>query len=1295
MPGRSHDKPPGPRYSLAGDLSGASMPKEKLAQLRSAIRAHYVADEAELARRLIDEADIGAEARKRAQEKAAAFVATARANASRSGLIDKFLQEYGLSTAEGVTLMRLAEALLRTPDAATADALIRDKVEAGDWAAHKGKSPFPLVNFSTRALMLTAAWLDDVEGKDPARKVVKATKEVLDRVGEPVIRAAVAQAMKIMGDHFVLGETIGQALKRSRTYAAHGYCFSFDMLGEAAHTAADAERYFRDYARAIDAIASGASAQKAANNPGISVKLSALHPRYEYAQKDRVMKELGARMRDLAIEAKRANMGFNIDAEESYRLDLSLDLIEAMMRDDAIAWEGFGVVVQAYQRRASFVIDWLAALAAETGRKIMVRLVKGAYWDTEIKRAQVLGLDSYPVFTRKVLTDISYQACARKVLARTDVFYPQFATHNALTAALVREMAGDFKDYELQRLHGMGEALHDNLVKDGVRSRLYAPVGGHRELLPYLVRRLLENGANSSFVNQLIDPDLSIDDVVADPLLEARALAVLPNPAIPIPRDLFGGERLSAKGFDPSEPDVADTLVTAVAPLAGAPLKAGPIVANVTRIGAASPVSNPAHREENLGEITPATEADAIAACDAAARAQPAWAALGAVARSEILRRAANLLETRASEFMHLAVREAGKTIPDAIAEVREAVDFLRYYAREAERRIFLPREVGEVASVASRRGSDHAAMAGGRDTPSVRFADTSPADAGEEKQPLGVVACISPWNFPLAIFLGQVSAALAAGNAVVAKPAEPTPLIAAEAVELLHESGVPKDALQFLPGKGSVIGSTIVKHPAVRGVVFTGSTEVAQVICRSLAEAGKHDAVLIAETGGVNAMIVDSTALLEQAVTDAISSAFQSAGQRCSACRMVCVQEDIADRFIEMLAGAMAELKVGDPALLETDVGPVIDAPSQASIDAHVEQMERAAKLLARSPNPASALNGTFVPPVAVELSRIGDLTKEVFGPVLHVVRFKADALAAVIDEINALGYGLTLGAHTRIDETMHAIAGRARVGNIYINRNQIGAVVGVQPFGGEGLSGTGPKAGGPHYIDALMARTAEGSAATELDPRELTAREQRALGAAFDAALAWSEHADRAAALKAAAASARGEALVVLKRAAQIAEAHFSGAVTLPGPTGESNTLRLRGRGIVVCLGGDGAASDAQTATALAAGNGVLVTPSLAASIADALKPKGFGGVAMSFPDLDRIVPTALLRHDLVRAVAFDGSAEARRKLSFALAGRKGPIAPLLSSRDPPWRYAVERTVTVNTTAAGGDVRLLSLAE
>ena len=1229
------------------------MTAKTLADIRTAMRAATLADEAAIAERLLTEAELPAGARRAAQDKAAAFVASARANAARSTLVDKFLQEYGLSTAEGVTLMRLAEALLRTPDAATADALIKDKVDAGDWAAHKGKSPFPLVNFSTRALMLTAAWLDDVEAKDPGRKLVKATKDALDRVGEPVIRAAVAQAMKIMGEHFVLGETIGEAQRRGAAYAKKGYNFSFDMLGEAAHTAADAAKYFKDYETAIAEIARNASAARPVDNPGISVKLSALHPRYEFGKRARVLEELGASVRALAVQAKAANIGFNIDAEETARLDLSLDLIEALMRDPALGgWDGFGVVVQAYQRRAAFVIDWLAALARATGRRIMVRLVKGAYWDGEIKRAQVMGLQSYPVFTRKVLTDVSYQACAKKLFSSADVIYPQFATHNALTATLVREMAGDVAEYELQRLHGMGEALHDTLIAAGARSRIYAPVGGHKELLPYLVRRLLENGANSSFVNQLFDPDHSIDRIVADPVEEARALEVFPNPAIPAPRDLFSGARLSAEGWDETDPETAEQLELA----AGTALKSGalygPLIDALAEKGAAAPSVNPAHMAEMIGTVRAASAVDVSLACDKAALAAPSWAGTPARERAAILKRAADLLEARAEQFFQLAVREAGKTIPDAIAEVREAIDFLRFYANEC----------------LSLNG-----------------------------EPLGVVACISPWNFPLAIFLGQVSAALAAGNAVIAKPAEQTPIIAHDAVALLHEAGVPRGALQYLPGDGPSVGAPLVADARVAGVLFTGSTEVAQIINRGLASAGKWDAALIAETGGINAMIVDSTALLEQAVRDAVSSAFQSAGQRCSACRVVCVQDDIADRFNEMLAGATAELVVGDPSRLSTDVGPVIDEEARANIADYVESLRGKAKVVAEAAAPIDAVKGTFIRPISIEIGALTDLTREIFGPVLHIVRFRGAEIDKLVSDINALGYGLTLGLHTRIDETMHAVVARARVGNIYVNRNQIGAVVGVQPFGGDGFSGTGPKAGGPHYLRALQKRAAPaGTGTLEVSrsaPMPLFDQQLRRAAAAFEE---WNAGTGRRDALVKAAAASRDETGDLFRLAVSLYAEHFESVGELQGPTGESNTLRLKGRGVALCLGGGSeAANRRQLALALAGGNAVAAQEPLAEKTARALVAAGAPEHLVASLPAGAAINEAALLDPRVRAVVFDGAAKSARAISQTLAQRKGPIAPLLSSADDPARFATERTLTINTTAAGGDVRLLSLPE
>ena len=1223
---------------MGGDADG-------LNAMRGLIRDNTLAPEADLAPRLVSLISLPQAARDRAQARAADFVEMARANAARSGLIDKFLQEYGLSTAEGVTLMRLAEALLRTPDATTANALIEDKIEAGDWAAHKGKSPFPLVNFSTRALMLTAAWLDDKEAKDPLRRMAKATKDALDRLGEPVIRASVAQAMRVMGEHFVLGETIDEAMKRGRRFEENGYRFSFDMLGEAAHTADDAERYFRDYETAIRAIAKHSTSDRVADNPGISVKLSALHPRYEYGKKDRVLEELGARAATLARQAKVANMGFNIDAEEADRLDLSLDIIAQLMRDPSLAgWRGFGVVVQAYQRRATFALDWLAAFARETGHRVMVRLVKGAYWDAEIKRAQVMGLESYPVYTRKILTDLSYIACARKILSSTDVFYPQFATHNALTATTVMEMAGAYEDYEFQRLHGMGEALHDSLIENGARSRIYAPVGGHKELLPYLVRRLLENGANSSFVNQLIDPELSIDDIVADPLEEVAALSEIANPNIPAPRDHLGG-RLAAKGWDETDPDTVRQL-SASLPSVERLWRAAPLVNGRTIDRTETAARSPAFEDRQIGTVANGAVEDIDAACSAAAVFAPAWKDTPAEQRADLLREAAANLEDRGAFFMTIAVLEAGKTWPDAIAEVREAVDFLRYYADEAETL---------------------------------------------DGEPLGVVACISPWNFPLAIFLGQVSAALAAGNCVVCKPAEQTPIIAYEAVKLLHEAGVPAAALHFIPGDGSTVGATIIADKRVNGVVFTGSTATAKAIKKTLVQTGRHDASLIAETGGINAMIIDSTALLEQAVADTVASAFQSAGQRCSACRVVCVQEDVFDRFEEMLAGAIAELRVGDPGKFKTDVGPVIDVEAKENIGRHLARLDSEARLIARAPDIADA-DGTFIRPAAYEISAISDLKQEIFGPVLHVLRYSADRLIELVDSINALGYGLTMGVHTRVDETMDAIARRARIGNVYVNRNQIGAVVGVQPFGGEGLSGTGPKAGGPHYLHALVKREMSTEKKQILPGDDGMGDEATSFLEQAQETYAQWLRSDRPTIIKNVLASletisdkARQTILSIAALAARNEE--------LPGPTGEANTLKLRGRGVALCLGDEHETAQ-QIMMSIAAGNLVVCPNSTqAAEVMSALK--ALPATEKLICTFDGASPGALLLHDAVRLVVYDGDSDGRALLEGLMLERPGAIIPIVSTLDPAWRYCVERTLTINTTAAGGDVRLLSLSE
>ncbi len=1224
-----------------------------LQKLRAGVRAATLRDEKEAATALLAAATLSAKTASAVEKSAKKLVKDARKRANRSGLIEKFLQEYGLTNEEGVALMRLAEALLRTPDAATADALIRDKVEQGDWDRHAGKSDSFVVNISTRGLMTAAAVLERTMGESVAERV----RGAISRLGEPVIRTAVGRAMTVMGEHFVLGQTIEAGLKRGAKPMRAGYGYSFDMLGEAALTADDAQKFFDDYANAIAAIAKKAKASRPpVDNPGISVKLSALHPRYEFIKRERVLGELVPRVADLARRAKAAGLGFNIDAEEADRLDVSLDVFDALLTDDSLAdWDGFGVVVQAYQRRAPFVIDWLTEAARTHGRRIMVRLVKGAYWDAEIKRAQMMGLENYPVYTRKVLTDVSFLACARKLFEAADVLYPQIATHNAHTAeaaaAIADELKVDRRAYEFQRLHGMGEAVHDRLLKRGHRSRIYAPVGGHKELLPYLVRRLLENGANSSFVNQLFDPELSVDDIVRDPAADAAKLNVFPNPNIPSPRDHLKGERLSALGFDWTDPATAERL-SAVAATKETP-SAGPIIAGAETHEALQKVENPANLAEQAGWVSLASAEDAARACDIAAEAAPKWAATPAAERAHILRTAANLMEARTEEFLALAVREAGKSIPDAIAEVREAVDFLRYYADRAE-------------------------------------------DTLDGCAPLGVIATISPWNFPLAIFTGQTSAGLAGGNAVIAKPAETTPLIAAAAVRLLHEAGVPADILHLTPGPGSVVGQALVEHPAVRGVCFTGSTATAKRIQKSLIDAGKGDAVLIAETGGLNAMIVDSTALLEQAVKDVVASAFQSAGQRCSAARILCVQTDVADRMIEMLTGAMAELKIGDPARLATDVGPIIDAKARASIREYVEAHRAKGRVLAEAPAPDDPGAGYFLQPVALKMDAVSDVTREVFGPVLHVVRFKGSELDALVDEINSLGYGLTLGVHTRIDSQMERVAARAHVGNVYVNRNQIGAVVGVQPFGGEGLSGTGPKAGGPHYLRRLTVEADAPAFADAPSPAAPgDAPDADLLSCLKSAGALWAARGDRGDILRAAADKLSDQAAAALRAAADEADAHFCEPVELPGPTGEMNTLRLCPRGLVLCLGAPGDDPGplyAQTARALAAGNAVLVLAPDAAAWVKALEAAGAPrGLIAATPELT----TGLLAAPQIDAVAADAGPVAHGDLARALSEREGPLVPILTSRDDASRFAHERTLTVNTTAAGGDVALFARAE
>jgi RHH-type proline utilization regulon transcriptional repressor/proline dehydrogenase/delta 1-pyrroline-5-carboxylate dehydrogenase len=973
-----------------------ALPSLKLADARAAIAPLYRLDEHAALEPLAKSARLSPAQRARVLTQASDLLARLRAP-GQAGWVDQFLRQYSLSSEEGAALLGLAEAYLRVPDAATADALIRDKLGRADWRAHLAETDSVIVKSATLGLILAQSLSQAQSGT---------LKGLMARMGEPAIRVAVASAMQMMGEAFVLGRDIEEALRRADRGANKRFRYSFDMLGEGARTAADATAYQDSYVAAVRAVGAAPAGADVFGADSVSVKLSALHPRYEPFQADRAVPELTGRLIELARIAREADVGLTVDAEESERLDMSLSIIEGAARDPSLrGWDGLGMAIQAYQRRAPAVIDWAGALARDTHRRLMVRLVKGAYWDSEIKRAQERGLADYPVFTRKTGTDVSYLACARAMLA-DESLYPAFATHNALTVATVLEWAGNRDDFEFQRLHGMGDGLYESLMSSrDLAVRVYAPVGGYRDLLAYLVRRLLENGANTSFVHQIADRAISDEDLLADPVERALALGLSSHPAILPPLELYGPSRRNAAGLDLSD----NTVV--------APLRADMVRAlSVPR------------------EVTPATPADVAAALDLAVKGQGPWNAVGHAARAECLERLGDLLERDRAAVMALLTAEAGKTITDALSEVREAVDFCRYYAREARR------------------------WAG---------AEKLPGPTGElnelRLEGRGVFACISPWNFPLAIFLGQVMAALAMGNAVVAKPAPQTPLIAATTVRLAFEAGVPREVLHLMPG-GADIGAALIADRRVAGVAFTGSTASARRIARTLLDDESRPLVpLIAETGGINAMLVDSTALPEQVVADVIISAFGSAGQRCSALRLLCLHEEIAEGVIHMLTGAMAELVVGDPADLATDVGPVIDAAAKSAIAAHVSRWRE--RVVFETELPAG-LDGHFVPPTLIRVDAVEDLDREVFGPILHVVTWKSGALEDTLSRITAQGYGLTLGVHSRIAGVADAVRAKAKVGNLYVNRSMIGAVVGVQPFGGEGLSGTGPKAGGPHYL-------------------------------------------------------------------------------------------------------------------------------------------------------------------------------------------------------------------------------------
>lgn len=973
------------------------------------------------------------------------LVISVRGQRLGKGGMDSFLYAYDLSSEEGIALLCLAEAALRIPDTANIDQLISEKIVAADWESQRDKSDSFFINATTWGLMLTGKILD--KEQESNSYLGRVLKTLLQRSSQPFIRKAVYEAVRILGGQFVMGRSIEEALKNSQRYEKQGYRFSFDMLGEAARTAEDAERYFQRYQQAIEKIAAVERGKGIYLGAGISVKLSALHPRFEFAQQERAVADLTERLRALALQAKAADMGLTVDAEEADRLDLTLDIFAAVLADPALKeWDGLGIAVQAYQKRAFYVIDWLAALARRRHCRIMLRLVKGAYWDYEIKDSQIKGLDGYPVFTRKTHTDVSYLACAQKIINHGKVFFPQFATHNAYTVAAVLTMMGERRDFEFQCLKGMGEVLYDLLTpadRKQLPCRVYAPVGPHHELLPYLVRRLLENGANSSFVNRIVDAQTPVTELTAHPMYKVQLATPTAHPKIPLPANLYQPERVNSAGIDLSNylqlAQLGDAMNQALTNRwHAASLPASSVT---TEENSSHDVHDPSDHQRVIGTVCEATEADLANALTQATAAFPQWRDTPLEQRAACLDRLAELISANYAEFIALAVREAGKTIPDALGEVRETVDYCRYYAALA-RQTLAPRNlVGPTGEVNC-----------------------------YEQHGRGVFLCISPWNFPLAIFAGQVLAALVAGNCVLAKPALQTPLIAAKVVQLMYQAGIPQQVLQFLPGKGSTIGAAAVADERVCGVMMTGSTETARSINQTLANRKGPIVPLIAETGGQNAMIVDSTALVEQVVADVVTSAFNSAGQRCSALRVLFLQEECADRIITMLRGAMAELRMGDPIWLSTDIGPVIDAKAKAGLEQHVVRMNREAKLIYEVLLPKGTQYGTFFAPRAYEIPSLDLLQGEVFGPVLHVLRYARDDLDKVVAAINATGFGLTLGVHSRINATIDYVQRHARVGNVYVNRNMIGAVVGVQPFGGEGLSGTGPKAGGPNYLTRLV---------------------------------------------------------------------------------------------------------------------------------------------------------------------------------------------------------------------------------
>ncbi|MFG0379447.1 trifunctional transcriptional regulator/proline dehydrogenase/L-glutamate gamma-semialdehyde dehydrogenase [Pseudomonas sp. zbq_18] len=1222
--------------------------------LRAAITSAYRRPETEALPMLLEQARLPKEQAEAANKMALGIAEKLRNQKSaggRQGLVQGLLQEFSLSSQEGVALMCLAEALLRIPDKATRDALIRDKIANGNWSQHLGQSASMFVNAASWGLLITGKLVSTHNEAGLSSSL----NRLIGKSGEPVIRKGVDMAMRLMGEQFVTGETIGEALANASNMEAKGFRYSYDMLGEAALTEEDAKRYLASYEQAIHAIGKASHGRGIYEGPGISIKLSALHPRYSRAQYDRVMDELFPILLNLTKLAKQYDIGLNIDAEEADRLEISLDLLERLCFAPELAgWNGIGFVIQAYQKRCPYVIDYVIDLAKRSRHRLMIRLVKGAYWDSEIKLAQVNGLEGYPVYTRKPYTDISYVACARKLLAVPEAIYPQFATHNAHSLSAIYQLAGQNYypgQYEFQCLHGMGEPLYEQVVgsvKDGKYARpcrIYAPVGSHETLLAYLVRRLLENGANTSFVNRIADHSISLKDLVLDPVQQVEQMAAqegtlgLPHPRIPLPRDLYGEARLNSEGIDLANEHRLGSLSSALLSSTNTVYVAGPILGcDTPNPGPAEPVRNPADHRDLVGHVHEASEADVKSAILCALSSGQIWQSTQPAERAAVLERAADQMEGEMQQLMGLLVRESGKTFANAIAEVREAVDFLRYYAAQA-------RSFGN-----------------------------------DSHRPLGPVVCISPWNFPLAIFTGQVCAALAAGNTVLAKPAEQTPLIAAQAVRILLEAGVPGGAVQLLPGRGETVGARLVGDERVRGVMFTGSTEVAGILQRNIA--GRLDAQgrsipLIAETGGLNAMIVDSSALAEQVVVDVVNSAFDSAGQRCSALRVLCVQADVADRVVEMLKGAMAEYRVGAPERLHTDIGPVIDSEAKDNIDNHIAKLrEKGRKVFQCARYEVDELKrGTFVVPTLIELDSFDELKREIFGPVLHVVRYQRADLGKLLQQINDSGYGLTLGVHTRIDETINQVVSSAKVGNLYVNRNVVGAVVGVQPFGGEGLSGTGPKAGGPLYLYRLLSTRPQEAVAEQLKGDNVQALDVPAeLAKARTAFAEW-------------AAKQEPTVATLFEQYLGLTQSYSSHLLT--GPTGERNSYTLLPRERVLGLADERSDLLAQLAATLAVGSHALWLESQRALYAEL--PKEVQKRIELVADWSTVDAEfdAILHH---------GDSDQLREVCQQAAQRKGAIVSVhgLNKGEtdiPLERLLIEHALSVNTAAAGGNASLMTI--